>query len=206
MKKAISICELILGYRILSSSTIILATRALYRSTINIRYIILLLIIILILVANHYLVVGAIIRLNQLFRSKDLPLDCLRNCFGYIEIHAEQAVDWNVFFIRCLEAVKIGIDEERDILIDTWLIKKENIVKYFGDAAEFKEPSCLQKWVNCLNKQKHDPQNTRKAYRCILHIDKITDEQIQNINWFIEGVEARSMRRLKVAENKNIQE
>lgn len=112
--------------------------------------------------------------------GKELPLQCKRSPYGFVEFHVGKKCKSNAFFFikNCIELTLIAIGEKRDVLIDTWLISRNNITKHFGDSAEFLEPSLIQKLVNSRNEKKYTGKDNRKSYRCIIHVDKLSHDQI----------------------------
>lgn len=135
-----------------------------------------------------------VIFINKLFYRKRLPLDCLYSPFGVIEIHIGRKCkkDRIVFFELCLNAIKIGMKENRDILIDTWLIRKKNIKEYFGDSVKIIKPSFVQTVVNSIVKLMYCSFSKVKPYRCIIRTDKITNEQIKILEDKINKINNRN--------------
>lgn len=135
---------------------------------------------IIMVISLYFLIIIIIGPINKRVWSRQLPLESLFNPFGLIEIHIGKKCnrDPMKLYYACLEVVKIAKKVNKNILIDTWLISEENVKRFFGDAAEILKPRFLQRFSNYLNKRRHAPKDKRESYRCLLHVDKITDKQI----------------------------
>lgn len=191
MKKTISINELVWGSFLLWLFIAIICVTlfALYfRSIFRVLF--------LIFTVSYLIFILSLQFVNKIIWSKNLPLDCTRSPFGFIEIHIGKKCNNNIVTLlnACLETINIAINEEKNILIDTWLISENNMKEYFGDSVKILEPKFLQKCANYMNKQKHARNDKRKSYRYLLHVDKITDEHIRKLEYKIKKIEERATR------------
>jgi hypothetical protein len=127
-----------------------------------------------------------------------LPSKCKMNSQGFIEVHVEKDSDGkieNALRILC-EAIEIGKNEKKDILIDTWLISQRNTKDYLGESVEFVSSSFVQKIANKIHrsiyKAKH--KNNIKSYRCIIRTSLVSREQMIRIQNKITQIDSRSKR------------
>jgi hypothetical protein len=115
--------------------------------------------------------------------SKKLPGICKRNIFGFIEPHVGNKANGSklIFAKICYQIILIAFEENRDVLIDTWLIPKNKMKHRFGEAIEFKEPGLLQKIANIRLGKKYKKNADQKSIRCIIHVSRLTEGQIENL-------------------------
>lgn len=134
-------------------------------------------------------------KVQKKYFGRKLPSKCKRNFNGLIEVHVEKDSEGRVDkLLRILvDTVIIAREENKDILIDTWLIKKDKVKKYFGNAAVFPPFGLTQKLSNRFYKWYYKPKRKSniKPYRCIIKIGDLTDEQVHRIDSKVKKLEAR---------------
>ena len=188
LKKVISINELVWGSLFLCL-LICIVSFVLFKIYFNLIFTMLFLISI---ISSLFFMMYIHINSHKVW-NRDLPLNCTRNPFGFIEIHIGKKCNHILVVLlnAFLETVYIAINEEKDILIDTWLISERNMRKYLEDSVEVLRIGPLQKWSNCFNKLKYSHKDKRKSYRYLIHTSKITDKHIEKIKDKIKEIENR---------------
>lgn len=185
MRRIISNTEYYLG------SLLILSVLAIFAYAINsevVRYVIGLLYLLLVLKFG-----------SDIFRAgKGLPSKCRRNYQGYIEVHVENDCDKkieNLFRIIC-EVIEIGKNEQKDVLIDSWLISKKNIEKYLGESVEFVPFSFIQRLSNKMHRImfKAKRGSNIEPYRCIIKTSLVSKEQMIRVQNIITQIDLRRNR------------
>lgn len=127
--------------------------------------------------------------------KRDLPSKCTRNPFGFIEIHIGEECSGMLEFLKiCLQTIEVGINEKKNILADTWLIKKSNVEDMLGNSVEVLNPGILQSLSNISNKLKHDRKSKRKSIRFVIHVDRVNVSHIKSIEGKINRLEHRQYR------------
>ncbi|AHF08554.1 hypothetical protein [Desulfitobacterium metallireducens] len=136
--------------------------------------------------------------------GKGLPLKCKRSPYGFIEFHIGKLCNNKptCLISNFIDITFIAIKEKKDILIDTWLISKESIIKYFGDSAEFLEPRFLQKLANKMNKRKFPEKAGNEDFRCIIHVTKLSNQQIVRLSEYKNKIIVAEKRREKSKKKK----
>lgn len=185
MKKIISNIEMYLGNILLISPMFIIGM--VIRSE-----------IIVLLSVLAYLIVLIRFIVYKLTAGKGLPSKCKRNSQGFIEMHVENDCDnklENLLSILC-EVIEIGKNEKKDILIDSWLISRKNIIRYLGNSVEFTSFSLIQRISNKIHRfmYKGKRRNNIEPYRCIIKTSLVTKDQIMQIQNKITQIDSRSKR------------
>ncbi|ATW24184.1 hypothetical protein [Candidatus Formimonas warabiya] len=187
MKKVVSMNELIWGT--LFSTVIVMEIIVLFiETTLNTFYLFLIMASIILL---EWLIIFLILKYVL---GKGLPLDSILSPFGFIEPHVGRKCRKNIFYFEkvCLEITIIAIQKKKDILIDSWLISKRNLEKYFGKSVEYFGPTCIQKFVNWINRVTFQRKNRKKCIRCVIHTNALTSEQIGVIDAKLKELEERN--------------
>lgn len=115
----------------------------------------------------------------MVFSWKEMPIGSMYNPMGFIEIHVENICEGSrkKFMEICLDVLLYAMIYRKNIMLDTWLIREEHIKGMFGDVARLYKPSLIQRVVNFILEKKYSKRTKRKAFRCIIYVDRLTEEE-----------------------------
>lgn len=111
------------------------------------------------------------------FSWREMPIGSMYNPTGFIEVHVENICEGSrkKFMEICLDVLLYAMIYRKNIMLDTWLIREGHIKEIFGDAAKLYRPSIIQRVVNFILEKKYNKKNKRKAFRCIIYVDRLTE-------------------------------